>query len=53
MGEVVRFPLWMTECEPRFRAFDDAVTGKVLILPTVRIEREPAEPPPRTRARVR
>lgn len=45
MGEVVPFPTWMAETAPRFRAFDDGVTGEIIILPVVRVERDPQNPP--------
>lgn len=48
MGDVVPFPAWMAETAPKFRAFDDAVTGQVIILPVVRIERETLKKPMRT-----
>lgn len=43
MGDVIPFPTWMAETEPRFRAFDDRVMGEVIILPCVRVEREKFE----------
>lgn len=39
-AEIISFPSWMAEGEPRFRAFDDGVTGEIIILPVVRIERQ-------------
>lgn len=42
-GEVVPFPSWMAETEPRFRAFDDLVTGEVIPMPDKRGEREKFE----------
>lgn len=45
MGDVIPFPSWMAETPPRFRAFDDSVTGVVIVLPAVRIERETLKKP--------
>lgn len=45
MGEVVVIPEWMLETPPRFRAFDDGVTGEIIVLPVVRVERTEENPP--------
>lgn len=39
MGEVVPFPSWMAQTEPRFRAFADDVTGEVIPMPDKQAER--------------
>jgi len=48
-SNVIPFPSWMAETELRFRAFGDGVTGKVIVLPVVRIEREAKTPPRKIR----